>query len=108
MRRIVAVLSATALVAAIVTISSAVANTPGAGATRSRQTAPPAHWCNTNGVTCAEPFQKWAQEAEENAAALEAALRAGARARADLFLDRAAAGCATCHAHYRNVPQGGS
>lgn len=21
--------------------------------------APPAHWCNTNGITCAEPFQKW-------------------------------------------------
>jgi hypothetical protein len=27
--------------------------------TQARPAAPVAHWCNTNGVTCAEPFQDW-------------------------------------------------
>ena len=55
-----------------------------------------------------EPFGLWAREAEEHVAALEAALRAGQSARADEWLARVAAGCATCHARYRNVPQGQS
>jgi hypothetical protein len=61
MRRFVAVLLAGAMVAAFAAISAAGASTHGANplSQRSKQTAPSAHWCNSDGVTCAEPFQRW-------------------------------------------------
>ena len=60
MRRFMAVLVAGALVAAFAAISSAGASTHSTPLFRhSTATASPAHWCNTDGVTCAEPFQRW-------------------------------------------------
>jgi hypothetical protein len=50
-------------------------------------------------------FRRWMKDAESSAAGLEGALRAGDAARADRFLGRVAAGCGSCHAKYRNVPQ---
>jgi hypothetical protein len=46
--------------------------------------------------------------AEEDASALESALRSGRAARADELMGRIAAGCGFCHARYRNVPQSGA
>jgi protein tyrosine phosphatase (PTP) superfamily phosphohydrolase (DUF442 family) len=51
-------------------------------------------------------FRKRLAREEEAARALEAALRAGDTARANASLGLLAAGCAACHARYRDVPQG--
>ena len=40
------------------TVASA-GQSAGSAAAKAQPAAPTAHWCNTNGVTCAEPFQKW-------------------------------------------------
>jgi cytochrome c' len=52
-------------------------------------------------------FRAWMRDSEENGKALEEALRGGDTTRADAMMARVAAGCATCHARYRNVPQQG-
>jgi hypothetical protein len=52
-------------------------------------------------------FVGWMRDGEKDARALEVALRAGVRSRADAAMGRVAAGCASCHARYRNVPQAG-
>ena len=62
MRRIVAIAAAAVLIGAFA--STGAVGSPGkpvadalgrAGA----NTAPFSHWCNTNGITCAEPYQNW-------------------------------------------------
>jgi protein tyrosine phosphatase (PTP) superfamily phosphohydrolase (DUF442 family) len=50
-------------------------------------------------------YQQWMREGQEKAQALETALRAGEPERATVLLGQIAAGCGTCHAKYRNVPQ---
>jgi protein tyrosine phosphatase (PTP) superfamily phosphohydrolase (DUF442 family) len=50
-------------------------------------------------------FKAWMSAADRGSAALEAALAAGSRERADAALGQVAAACSACHARYRNVPQ---
>lgn len=50
-------------------------------------------------------FRRWMTEGETQARKLEAALRRGRTEEAGMSLGRIAAGCGTCHAKYRNVPQ---
>jgi protein tyrosine phosphatase (PTP) superfamily phosphohydrolase (DUF442 family) len=50
-------------------------------------------------------YRRWMRDSEQDAAALEAALRAGDGDRADIVMSRIAAACGNCHARYRNVPQ---
>jgi cytochrome c556 len=45
------------------------------------------------------------RDGETDGKALEAALRAGRLNQASMSLGRVAAGCGSCHAKYRNVPQ---
>lgn len=52
-----------------------------------------------------EDYRLWMRESERDAKALEAALRAGNTDAASMFLGKVAAGCGSCHAKYRNVPQ---
>jgi hypothetical protein len=64
MKRIVAVAAVALLVAALTSIDAAGAsNKPKADvlgrADAGANTAPFSHWCNTNGLTCTEPFQNW-------------------------------------------------
>lgn len=57
-------------------------------------------------VRCRRPdFRRWMREGERDGKALEAALRAGRPDAASMSLGRLAAGCGSCHARYRNVPQ---
>lgn len=50
-------------------------------------------------------FRAWMAESEANGKALEAALRAGKLDEANTALGKVTAGCASCHAKYRDVPQ---
>ncbi|MFN3652710.1 MAG: hypothetical protein ACK47B_24290 [Armatimonadota bacterium] len=50
-------------------------------------------------------YRKWMAEGEADGKALETALRAGRLDEASRQLGRLAAGCGSCHAKYRNVPQ---
>lgn len=50
-------------------------------------------------------YRNWMRVSAQDTAALETALRAGDRGRADAALSRVAASCGACHARYRNVPQ---
>jgi protein tyrosine phosphatase (PTP) superfamily phosphohydrolase (DUF442 family) len=50
-------------------------------------------------------YRKWMADGERDGKALEAALRAGKLDDASMFLGKVAAGCGSCHAKYRNVPQ---
>jgi protein tyrosine phosphatase (PTP) superfamily phosphohydrolase (DUF442 family) len=50
-------------------------------------------------------FRKWMAEGERDGKALEAALRAAKLDEANMHLGRLTAGCGSCHALYRNVPQ---
>lgn len=50
-------------------------------------------------------FRKWLTDGERDARTLEGKLRAGSLEEAGPALGRLAAGCASCHARYRNVPQ---
>jgi hypothetical protein len=61
MRRALALLAASVTLVALVAYSASGATRPsnGAAAAKAKPTAPLTHWCNTNGVTCAEPFQNW-------------------------------------------------
>jgi len=62
MRRFVAIAAAALMIGAFGSISaSGAAGKPAADAFGQRgvNTAPFSHWCNTNGVTCAEPYQNW-------------------------------------------------
>ena len=64
MRRIVAITAAALMVGAFASINAAGAvRKPPADVLGRRRaglnTAPFTHWCNTNGVTCTEPFQNW-------------------------------------------------
>jgi protein tyrosine phosphatase (PTP) superfamily phosphohydrolase (DUF442 family)/cytochrome c556 len=52
-----------------------------------------------------EDYRRWMRESERDGKALEAALRAGKTEAAGMFLGKVAAGCGSCHAKYRNVPQ---
>jgi protein tyrosine phosphatase (PTP) superfamily phosphohydrolase (DUF442 family) len=62
---------------------------------------------NRTGDTQMRPadYRKWMRQAEVNGKALETALRAGNMDEASAKLGRLTAGCASCHAKYRNVPQ---
>lgn len=51
-------------------------------------------------------YRAWMREGEEVGKRLEAALRAGRLDEASMHLGVVARGCGTCHATYRNVPQG--
>jgi predicted protein tyrosine phosphatase len=53
----------------------------------------------------AADYRRWMADGERDGKALEAALRAGRLNQASMFLGRVAAGCGSCHAKYRNVPQ---
>lgn len=53
----------------------------------------------------AEDFRGWMSASEEDAKTLEAALASKDKEAADRAVSRIAAGCGTCHAKYRNVPQ---
>jgi len=53
----------------------------------------------------AADFRRRMTEGEREGKALEAALRAGRLDEAGMFLGKVAAGCGSCHAKYRNVPQ---
>ncbi len=57
-RRIVGIAAVGVLMAVVTTSipAGATSQPPAAGV---KAAAPPVHWCNTNGVTCTEPFQKW-------------------------------------------------
>ena len=62
MRRIVAIVAAAVLIGAFA--STGAVGAPGkpvadALGRAGVNTAPFSHWCNTNGVTCAEPYQNW-------------------------------------------------
>jgi hypothetical protein len=64
MRRFVAIASAGVLLAALTSITAAGADRrpqadPLGRESAGANTAPFSHWCNTNGVTCTEPFQNW-------------------------------------------------
>jgi protein tyrosine phosphatase (PTP) superfamily phosphohydrolase (DUF442 family) len=50
-------------------------------------------------------FRGWMREVEENGRSLEEALRSGDVPRANTLMEQMTAGCATCHARYRNVPK---
>jgi protein tyrosine phosphatase (PTP) superfamily phosphohydrolase (DUF442 family) len=50
-------------------------------------------------------FRAWLRASEQDALALERALRAKEHARASPLFDRVGATCGACHAKYRNVPQ---
>jgi protein tyrosine phosphatase (PTP) superfamily phosphohydrolase (DUF442 family) len=50
-------------------------------------------------------YRKWMRQSEVDGKALEVALRAGKHDEAGPFLGRITAGCSSCHAKYRNVPQ---
>ncbi|MGV3723360.1 MAG: hypothetical protein ACO1SX_20880 [Actinomycetota bacterium] len=50
-------------------------------------------------------YRRWMRASEQDGKALEAALRAGKTEAASMFLGKVAAGCGSCHAKYRNVPQ---
>lgn len=52
-----------------------------------------------------DDFRNGMQSAERNARALEASLRAARPGEANLLLGRLTAGCASCHARYRDNPQ---
>jgi hypothetical protein len=51
--------AATALTGAAVAPAGSAGQSAHAGTAAVKPAAPSAHWCNTNGITCAEPFQKW-------------------------------------------------
>src|SRR5438105_4788048 len=66
MRRALALVAASITMVALVAYGASGATRPlgnaAAHATASKvngPTAPVTHWCNTNGVTCAEPYQNW-------------------------------------------------
>jgi len=52
-----------------------------------------------------EDYRRWMLAGEQDGKALETALRAGNHESASMFLGKVAAGCSSCHAKYRNVPQ---
>lgn len=62
---------------------------------------------NRNGGFKENPadYRQWMRQSEVDGKALEAALRAGKHEEAGPFLGRITAGCSSCHAKYRNVPQ---
>jgi hypothetical protein len=57
--RYVAVAAACAIVAGGAVGSASAASHAHGAAKIGRATMPAAHWCNTNGVTCTEPYQNW-------------------------------------------------
>jgi hypothetical protein len=62
MRRTVALVATLLLVGALGSVSAASANTRPRADVFGRtgaNTAPFSHWCNTNGLTCTEPYQNW-------------------------------------------------
>src|SRR5204863_10004712 len=64
MRRVVAISAAALLVGALASINASgavrkLAADPLGRARAGANTAPFTHWCNTNGITCAEPYQNW-------------------------------------------------
>ena len=62
MRRLLAVLATLAMIGALSAVATAGGNTKPAAdpvGKTGANTAPLSHWCNTNGVTCAEPYQNW-------------------------------------------------
>src|SRR5215813_5255795 len=66
MRRALALVVATVALVALVAYNASGATRPfsnsgsaKASAAHAKPTAPLTHWCNTNGVTCAEPYQNW-------------------------------------------------
>ncbi len=50
-------------------------------------------------------YRAWMRQSEADGKALEAAIRAGDSDQASARLGRLTAGCGSCHAKYRNVPQ---
>jgi hypothetical protein len=61
MRRLLVVVAVGSLIAAFLATLPAGASGQSASSTSAagRPAAQPAHWCNTDGVTCVEPFQNW-------------------------------------------------
>src|SRR2546423_6461620 len=63
MKRALALVGASVVMVALVAYSAAGATKPlSSGATalgQGKATAPLTHWCNTNGITCTEPYQNW-------------------------------------------------
>ena len=62
MRRLLAVLATLAMIGALSAVATAGGNTKPAAdpvGKTGANTAPLSHWCNTNGVTCVEPYQNW-------------------------------------------------
>src|SRR5690242_18021627 len=65
MRRALALVVATVALVALVAYNASGATRPfsnagaSSSATKAKPTAPLTHWCNTNGVTCTEPYQNW-------------------------------------------------
>ena len=68
MKRALALVVAAIVMGGLVTYSASGATKPHSGAANAlgqgKATAPLTHWCNTNGITCAEPSQNWEEFAQ--------------------------------------------
>ena len=64
MKRFLALLVAVMALTTVVLVGTNGAGASQGRALRSSSGQPKAHWCNTNGVTCAEPYQNWEEFAQ--------------------------------------------